>query len=212
MTDVCVFPIPDCVTFPGTTFPLHVFEPRYREMIAFCVENQVPLAICHPRKVVSEGQTHSDIKQALNSNQSTYRPYPVFTAGVCSEPETTEDGRLYLTVDMQTRYRVIAEKQFLPYQIYQCEEFIDIAPNAEEVEQNKLLRDKICHRLAALGGKDETIQYLLNDEEWQAKTAEAFSFELFGLMRFDAELMQQILEMDSAHQRLQYTLDLLNSV
>lgn len=212
MTDVCVFPIPDCVTFPGTVFPLHVFEPRYREMIAFCVENDVPLAICHPRKMVSEGQTHKDIQQALNSNQSTYRPHPIFSAGRCSTPEVTEDGRLYLTVDMQARYRVISEKQFLPYQIYHCEEFIDTPLSSGEIDENEILRDKICHRLAALGGNDETIQYLLNDEEWKNKTAEQFSFELFGIMRFDAELMQEILEMDSASKRLQYTLDLLNSV
>lgn len=28
-----VFPLPDTVFFPGTALPLHVFEPRYREMV-----------------------------------------------------------------------------------------------------------------------------------------------------------------------------------
>lgn len=27
-----LFPLPNCVVFPGTLLPLHVFEPRYREM------------------------------------------------------------------------------------------------------------------------------------------------------------------------------------
>ena len=32
MTDIALFPIPNCVAFPGTVFPLHVFEPRYRSL------------------------------------------------------------------------------------------------------------------------------------------------------------------------------------
>ncbi len=31
---VPIFPLPDCVVLPGTVQPLHIFEPRYREMIA----------------------------------------------------------------------------------------------------------------------------------------------------------------------------------
>lgn len=212
MTDICIFPIPDCVTFPGTVFPLHVFEPRYREMIAHCVEHEIPLSICHPQKMVSEGKAQADIEQALKSNQSTYRPHSIITAGYCSEPEVTEDGRLYLTIELEKRYRIVKEKQFLPYQVYQCEEFPDVAPSDEQQQENHQLKDKILHRLAILGHDDETIQFLLNDSGWQQKSAEDFSFELFGLMRFDADLMQQILEMDSAQQRLQFTLDLLNNV
>ena len=30
---VPVFPLPDTVFFPGTSLPLHVFEPRYRELV-----------------------------------------------------------------------------------------------------------------------------------------------------------------------------------
>ncbi len=29
-----VFPLPDCVVLPGSVQPLHIFEPRYREMVA----------------------------------------------------------------------------------------------------------------------------------------------------------------------------------
>jgi len=51
---------------------------------------------------------------------------------------------------------------------------------------------------------------VLQSAQWQQKSAERFSFELFGFIRFDADLMQQILEMDSARQCLSFTLDLLN--
>ena len=32
--ELAVFPLPDAVLFPGTMMPLHIFEPRYRQMTA----------------------------------------------------------------------------------------------------------------------------------------------------------------------------------
>ena len=34
-----VFPLPRVVFFPGTALPLHLFEPRYTEMIEDCLES-----------------------------------------------------------------------------------------------------------------------------------------------------------------------------
>ena len=33
-TIIPIFPLPNLVLFPGLNVPLHIFEPRYREMIA----------------------------------------------------------------------------------------------------------------------------------------------------------------------------------
>src|ERR1700686_1287899 len=33
-----IFPLPNFVLFPGVTVPLHIFEPRYREMVADVAE------------------------------------------------------------------------------------------------------------------------------------------------------------------------------
>ena len=32
-----LFPLPNVVFFPGVPLPLHVFEERYREMVADCI-------------------------------------------------------------------------------------------------------------------------------------------------------------------------------
>ncbi|GGY35107.1 ATP-dependent protease [Bacterioplanes sanyensis] len=210
MTQLCLFPIPQCVTFPGTVFPLHVFEPRYRRMIAHCLETQTPVAICHTKALLSEGKAHDSVAQALNSDQATYRPYDVVSAGQCELIERTDDGRMYLNVHIEQRYRIVRECQLLPYQVYEAEVFNDISPTDTEMQENQQLKEKIMHRLAALAADMEGVQQLLTSPEWQHKDASAFSFELFGLVRFDAELLQHILEMPSAHQRLQTTLELLN--
>ena len=37
--NVCrLFPLPGVVLFPHAVLPLHIFEPRYRQMVAHCVE------------------------------------------------------------------------------------------------------------------------------------------------------------------------------
>ena len=33
-----IFPLPNVVLFPNVFLPLHIFEPRYRQMVAHCVE------------------------------------------------------------------------------------------------------------------------------------------------------------------------------
>lgn len=220
MSRLCIFPIPGCVTFPGTVFPLHVFEPRYRAMIQHCLDTGMPVAICHTEKMISPGKPTGNLKEALNSNQATYRPYPVVSAGRCELVETSDDGRMYLNVHLEQRYRLGDAVQLLPYQIYECEPFPDRELPAAEAQlddaDNALLKDKILHRLYALGQGDDDVQrsieYLMESEEWQTKSAQAFSFELFGMIAFDADILQEILEMDSANERLNYTLALLNDV
>lgn len=40
-----LFPLPSAFLFPRTLLPLHVFEPRYREMIAWCIGRRWPIAV-----------------------------------------------------------------------------------------------------------------------------------------------------------------------
>ncbi len=35
--EIPIFPLPNVVFFPHTLLPLHVFEPRYRQMLADCL-------------------------------------------------------------------------------------------------------------------------------------------------------------------------------
>ncbi|MBV0934288.1 LON peptidase substrate-binding domain-containing protein [Marinobacterium weihaiense] len=216
MIDICMFPIPGCVTFPGTVFPLHVFEPRYRDMVHHCLETDTPVAICHTVKELSPGKHTDDLSEALSSNQATYRPQDVFSAGRCQLLETAPDGRLLLNVHIEQRYRRDHEVQLLPYQIHTCTPFPDRAPTRDEQTEMAVLRDKILHRLQALSYAEPDIRRAINHittaPEWQAKSDADFSMALFGVVRFEPELMQELLEMDSAHQRLTQALALLNAV
>ncbi|MFT5033543.1 MAG: hypothetical protein ACI9OO_001476, partial [Bacteroidia bacterium] len=51
---------------------------------------------------------------------------------------------------------------------------------------------------------------LLQSEPWRLKTPVEFSFEILGILQFEAEDMQDLLEMTDSLQRLESILALIN--
>jgi len=45
LEELPIFPLPRLVFFPNTMLPLHVFEPRYRKMLADCLETHGAMAV-----------------------------------------------------------------------------------------------------------------------------------------------------------------------
>ncbi|WP_396588484.1 LON peptidase substrate-binding domain-containing protein [Bermanella sp. R86510] len=210
-TDIALFPIPDCVVFPGMVFPLHVFEPRYRDMVKFCLQEDMPIGICHTQKILHSKTPQGDNKDKLNSNQDTYKPYPIFGAGPCELVKTISDGRMLINVKIEGRYKIEEEVQTLPFSIVRCSAYDDDTMTQAETEQAQLLQEKILNRLMALSGGDPSICERLRSDEWQNKPVQEFSFELFSIIRMDGDVQQKILESRSIPERLQASLDILNS-
>ena len=48
--EIAIFPLPNVVFFPHTLLPLHIFEPRYRQMLADCLagERRLAMALLRP--------------------------------------------------------------------------------------------------------------------------------------------------------------------
>jgi len=137
--EIALFPIPEMVSFPGTTVPLHVFEPRYRALIRDCVRDERLVAVCHTRKQISDSKPNQSIEEMLKSNQASFEPFPVFSAGLCEIMETTEDGRLRVDVNMQARYRQLENQQMVPYRIVVCEALPDHPLEQEELGNSQAL-------------------------------------------------------------------------
>jgi len=211
MTEIAIFPIPDCVSFPHTVFPLHVFEPRYRQMINDCVDNNRLLGICHTQKELRSAKPDQPIQEALQSNQATYKPFEVFSAGSCEIIKTLDDGRIYLHVDLSNRYQIKSEIQTLPYMIADCELVDDEDLTEEVLKETVLYQEKIITRLSAITAHIPKVGELLNSDEWKNKDPIKFSFEIFGLLDFESEYLQEILEMRSPLDRLDFLLSNLNN-
>lgn len=212
MTEIALFPIPNCVSFPGTIYPLHVFEPRFRAMVKHCIETGTFMAVCHTQKEVRPAKSQQTVEEALQSNQATYKPFDVFSAGPCELMQELDDGRMLIHVYLKKRFQAVQELQTIPFSIYQCEEVLDDPLTAEEAEEAALLKEKILNRLVVITAPKPKVKALLQSAEWQEKSPEDFSFELFGILQLDADSQQQVLELRSPLLRLERALWALNQV
>ena len=88
-----LFPLKSVVLFPGMVLPLHIFEPRYREMINLCLKDKSPFGVA----LIDEGR---EVGVAA-------RPHFVGTAARIVRHDRMEDGRLNITAVGTQRFRIL---------------------------------------------------------------------------------------------------------
>jgi Lon protease-like protein len=111
-----LFPL-DVVLFPGTPLPLHIFEPRYKEMIGECLDRNEPFGVVRAMEqgiadvgctaeivavtkqypdgrldIVSEGRKRFEVLQ-LNHERSFLRADVLIVDDEPSVPSQQETGR-----------------------------------------------------------------------------------------------------------------------
>ncbi|MFV0513601.1 MAG: LON peptidase substrate-binding domain-containing protein [Jhaorihella sp.] len=100
-----VFPLPGALLLPRSRLPLHVFEPRYLQMLEDALKTpQRLIGMVQPRPLPGQGD-------ALHR---------IGCAGRVTQFSETEDGRYLVTLTGQSRFRVLREIEcFSPYR--RCE-------------------------------------------------------------------------------------------
>ncbi len=209
MIEVALFPIPNLVAFPGTIVPLHVFEPRYRRLVHDCVEDQRMVGVSHVRKTIREAKRNQSLEEALSTNQSSYQPREVFSAGHCRIVQTTPDGRIMAEITMEDRLTLIEERQSVPYRIVSCEPVEDEAPAVASDHDGELQRSIDRKLVELIRRQNPDMTQRLEDPAWTSLTPGEHSFRIFQFLRFDADVMQDILESRSPSARLQMIWDVL---
>ena len=211
LIEVALFPIPGMVAFPGTIVPLHVFEPRYRQMVTDAVEQNRMIAVCHTKKEIRPAKDGQSMQDALKNNQATYQPVEVFSAGICEIIDTTADGRVYIHISMSKRLQLVPEVQTLPYRIVACSELEDVSQLASDDELMEY-QTSITDSIVRMIGKHNPAKLSeFNSDEWLELSPIEFSFKVFQLVRFDADTMQSILEVTSNLERLKMVASLVHS-
>jgi uncharacterized protein len=95
-----LFPL-GVVLFPGMMLPLHIFEPRYREMINRCVDEELPFGVV----LIKEGREIGD----------TATPHEVGTAARITQVERRPDGTMDIIAVGTRRFRINRLSQDRPY-------------------------------------------------------------------------------------------------
>jgi Lon protease-like protein len=116
---VPVFPLPDTVFFPHTSLPLHIFEPRYREMVRDATAGDGLIVVA--RKVGSDFET-------------------LATVGRVRDLQPLEDGRYNLRLEGLQRVALTEVPCDTPYRQVRIEPRPE-APGSEDpavIERSKL--------------------------------------------------------------------------
>lgn len=98
-----LFPLPSVVLFPGVFLPLHVFEPRYRQLVADALDTDRLIGMVLLKdgwQVDYEGQPPV---------------YAIGCSGLITHHERLEDGRYHIILRGVDRFRIIDEDASLPY-------------------------------------------------------------------------------------------------
>jgi uncharacterized protein len=104
---VPIFPLTGVLLLPGMWLPLHVFEPRYRALVADAREGAGLIAMVQP---VVPRQDNAPPPEALPENPGLY---PVGCLGRMERCEETPDGRFVIALKGLSRLRLRDELPLL---------------------------------------------------------------------------------------------------
>jgi Lon protease-like protein len=208
--EIAIFPIPNCVTFPGQMVSLHVFEPRYREMVEDCVKESRMLAVCGVKRLLEKHREKKlTAEKALQSNLNTFEPVRVVSFGQVEILDRLPDGRLLIEVEMEKRGRIESFVELEPYYIAEVSPLEDEARDPSATQA--LLRAEIGARFEALWNnvkKDNAPLPIPLD----SLSFGQISFQVLGFLQTDPVLAQILLEETNPEKRASILLDILCSL
>lgn len=188
--EIPLFPL-DLVFFPGTVLPLHIFEPRYRQMIEECQQEEKPFGMVLARP---------DSKPLLEE------PYPVGTLAEIRDLHRLEDGRYVLMAVGLQRFHIVSQHREKPYLCGVVESYEDIPEPAQDLaasakQASDLFNNYLEMLLAATDEKDIPADLPENPE--------TLSHFIAYFLDIQDEQKQQFLELTSTRQRLQEEIGIL---
>ena len=180
-----LFPL-DVVLLPGAPLPLHIFEPRYKEMIGECLaQNSVFGVLRAAEKSIAEIGC---------------------TAEIISVTKEYADGRLDIVTEGRKRFEVLQldqERSFLRGEILLLD---DVPGNPSKEDAARAIQ--LHAELMALAGSVQD----LSPADPASADSSALSFALAGSLPLDLDFKQQLLTLRSENQRISALIEYLGII
>jgi Lon protease-like protein len=176
-----LFPL-DLVLLPGTPLPLHIFEPRYQEMIGECVEQSRPFGVVRAKDgAVAEIGC---------------------TAEIITVTKKYEDGRMDIVTQGRERFEVMQvnhERSFLQAEVAYLQDEPGTA-STNQVAEALRLHGEI---MTLAGAEPENVSGIDQQQ---------LSFHLAGSLPLDPEFKQSLLAMKSEGERVRAVISFFNDL
>ena len=177
-----LFPL-GLVLFPGRRLPLHIFEERYKLMIARCVQSQDPFGI-----VLDSGEGIATIG---------------CTANILQIVKTYEDGRMDMVTSGESVYRILELNNDEPYLQGEIEMLADDPQpgSAAAAKELRALFEK-CYRLFSDGQAPAT----------ENDPGPSLSYQVAADLPLDLDVRQAVLEVRVEADRRQLLIERLKEI
>lgn len=192
---VKLFPLPNLVLFPHVVQPLHIFEPRYRQMVRDCLaeDRLLSMALVATR---SGGGFFGDPPL-----------HPVICVGKIFKEEQLPDGRYNLLLHGAARARIIEECEPAGklYRSARVEVLEDIPPASQQTaaELRKSLGRIMTQWFSPQPDAVTQLRKLIKSELPLGTLCDVFSFAL----PIEIEIKQELLELVDVEERARHLIE-----
>jgi Lon protease-like protein len=130
--------LPNAVLFPHSLLPLHIFEQRYREMLAHSLDEHRMFSVALMRRGIEEATEINDL-------------CPVAGIGLIRACVGSENGTSNLVLQGLARIRIIESIQEKPFRIARVEVVKSFVGNLVEAEALSEKVKEFCTRIESIG-------------------------------------------------------------
>jgi len=180
VTELGLFPLP-LVLFPTERIPLHIFEPRYRELIGECLETDGEFGLV---LATGDGAVHEIGTRAR----------------VAAVVETLDDGAMNVVVEGGERFRLLELTQGRSFQTGLVEEVVDEDEPVDEDDAERAI--EVFRDLAAAAESDVDVPDADSPD---------LVWELAARVDFGVEPKQEILASTSPPERMRRLVEVLQT-
>ena len=117
-----IFPLPNVVLFPNVFLPLHIFEPRYRAMVADALKGD---------RIIGMTLLQPGFEATYEGRPSVYA---IGCAGVITHADPLPDGRSNIVLRGLEKFRITGEDTSRPYRIAKIEALPETVGEADGAE------------------------------------------------------------------------------
>jgi Lon protease-like protein len=186
-----LFPLPNVVLFPSVFLPLHVFEPRYREMVADALAGD---------RIIGMVLLQSGFETEYEGRPPVYR---IGCAGVITHSESLPDGRYNMVLRGLEKFRILDEDTSHIYRLANIEALPEVASDddRETLRRQRLRLEALLVAAVERTGSDPKFPPSVSDEDLVNALAQ--------YLALDPVERQALLERDGIAARSQGLIELL---
>jgi Lon protease-like protein len=193
--EIPVMTLSNTVLFPHAMMPLYIFEPRYREMLAYVLDHERVFAI-------------ATVDQEKAADQNEEPPLPYASAGIIRACHQNEDGTANLILQGLCRIHINTIVREDPFRVVAIDAMETVSGTDQHtlLTQHTALRNSL-KRLRQVDGEtpDEIFEFLMKIDDPEI----AYNLCAYTLCN-EAEDKHQLLANPNLHSAYKHLLRLIN--